>query len=99
MSANPISAAEAVSVALQKRFAELIATRTAEFSGRGWVFEAVDDWLANPNSEPFFLLTGGPGTGKSAIAARIAQMSAGTVPITSFRRVAPGFLAYAHFCQ
>ncbi len=41
------------------------------FVGRRWVLERVNDWLRN-GQERFFLLTGGPGVGKSALAAWLA---------------------------
>jgi tetratricopeptide (TPR) repeat protein len=39
------------------------------FTGRGWLFRRIDDWLADPHGAPVFWITGGPGSGKSAIAA------------------------------
>ena len=56
-------------------FSAYIAERTQNFTGREWVFEKVNSWLSDPGGERVFLLTGGPGTGKSAVAARLAQMS------------------------
>ncbi|HPG84427.1 MAG TPA: TIR domain-containing protein [bacterium] len=44
-----------------------------DFTGRRWVFDEVDRWLANPNGEKIFWLTGAPGVGKSAIAAWIRE--------------------------
>jgi hypothetical protein len=46
---------------------------TEGFTGREWVFEEVDRWLQQDN-ERFFILTGEPGVGKSAIAARLTQL-------------------------
>jgi len=45
---------------------------TENFTGREWVFEEIDRWLQQDN-ERFFILTGEPGVGKSAIAARLTQ--------------------------
>ena len=78
-------------------FRELIAERTRHFTGREWVFERVSDWLGETAGARVFLLSGGPGTGKTAIAARIAQMSLGQA--AAYGRVVPGVLAYHHFCQ
>jgi len=46
---------------------------TEGFTGREWVFEEIDRWLQQDN-ERFFILTGEPGVGKSAIAARLTQI-------------------------
>jgi hypothetical protein len=46
---------------------------TEGFTGREWVFEEIDRWLQQDN-ERFFILTGEPGVGKSAIAARLTQL-------------------------
>jgi hypothetical protein len=46
---------------------------TEGFTGREWVFEEIDRWLQQGN-ERFFILTGEPGVGKSAIAAKLTQI-------------------------
>ena len=46
---------------------------TEGFTGREWVFEEIDRWLQQGN-ERFFILTGEPGVGKSAIAAQLTQI-------------------------
>jgi hypothetical protein len=81
----------------------LLEARTRDFVGRQWVFDAIDDWLADAQGGSVFLLTGRPGTGKSAVAARLVQMHQGRVaalgragPLDNLR---PGFLAHHHFCQ
>lgn len=92
--------ASALAASLHEIFTRLIVDRTSNFSGREWVFEAVDDWLSQPAGSRFFLLTGGPGTGKSAIAARIAQMTNGVVPAPpAIKQIKQGFLSHYHFCQ
>jgi hypothetical protein len=45
---------------------------TEGFTGREWVFEEIDRWFQQGN-ERFFILTGEPGVGKSAIAAQLTQ--------------------------
>ena len=81
-------------------FSSLIAERTQHFSGRGWVFERINQWLADPNGGRVFLLAGGPGTGKTAIAARLAQVSEGSAKLPpTCDRLQSGFLTYMHFCQ
>ncbi|MCX7020578.1 MAG: TIR domain-containing protein, partial [Candidatus Sumerlaeota bacterium] len=49
-----------------------IAHHMARFTGRGWVFNRIDDWLADPGASPVFWITGKPGVGKTAIACRLA---------------------------
>jgi MinD-like ATPase involved in chromosome partitioning or flagellar assembly/predicted ATPase len=67
------------------------------FTGREWVLQRVDQWLESRKPQ-VLLITGAPGTGKSALAARLAQLSDGTVPAEGFRAIRPGWLTYAHFC-
>ncbi|HEX5604526.1 MAG TPA: hypothetical protein VFX63_18320, partial [Pyrinomonadaceae bacterium] len=77
-------------------FSSYINDRTKYFVGRDWVFNKVNDWTAT-NSK-IFLLVGGPRTGKSAIAARLASASNGST-IDSVPALIPGWLTYSHFCQ
>jgi hypothetical protein len=46
---------------------------TQDFVGREWVFKEIDAWLKRGH-ERFFILTGEPGVGKSAIAARLTRI-------------------------
>jgi hypothetical protein len=71
-------------------FDGLINERTAAFAGREWVFRSIDEWLEDPAAERVFLLTGGPGTGKTAIAARLVQVSRGEMNMGGLRRLGPG---------
>ena len=80
-------------------FSSLIAERTQHFSGRDWVFARLNQWLADPQGGRVFLIAGGPGTGKTAIAARLAQVSQGSVGLSGCDRLQAGFLTYTHFCQ
>lgn len=75
-----------------------LAERTRYFTGRGWVFDAIATWLSNDAAPRIFLLTGGPGTGKSAIAARLAQMNLGEVA-APHPALGTNRLTYVHFCQ
>jgi Cdc6-like AAA superfamily ATPase len=54
------------------------------FIGREWVFEEINRWLQQDNKR-FFILTGEPGVGKSAIVAHLIQTRTGIVA--------------QHFCQ
>ncbi len=55
-------------------FAAFIQERTKDFTGREWVLDEIDAWLADPQSPDYFFITGEPGIGKSAIAARLTQI-------------------------
>lgn len=50
-----------------------IARLTADFTGRRWIFDDIESWLRNTQGR-FFILTGAPGVGKSALAARLTQV-------------------------
>jgi len=78
---------------------ELIRERTQRFVGREWVFAKVDAWLRDLGGPRVFLLAGGPGTGKTAIAARLVQISRGEVPAAGCPGLQRAFLAHYHFCQ
>src|SRR5262252_7010256 len=54
-------------------FSAYIADRTKDFTGRDWAFKEIDEWLTDPDGGAFFLISGAPGCGKSAIAARFVQ--------------------------
>lgn len=70
--------------------------RTERFTGRGWVLDRLDGWMAG--TDPKFLLTGPPGTGKSAIAVRLVQMSRGEVP-SGRAHLSKGCIDLAQFCR
>src|SRR5262249_42569889 len=81
-------------------FADYIAERTERFTGRKEVFQAVDRWLADRNGSRYFVIVGEPGSGKTAIAARLLQFSTGEVaPRTNLPVLTGNFLAAAHFCS
>jgi WD40 repeat protein len=71
--------------------------RTQHFTGRAWVFDKLDVFLAG--SKRWFLLTGGAGTGKSAIATRLVQISRAQAASDGRAHLGPGFLYHAHFCR
>ncbi len=83
-------------------FSNYIADRTLNFTGRGWVFEAIQNWLADSNGDRFFLLTSEPGGGKTAIAARLAQFAQGTENCSKtkdYSEIYAGFLHAVFFCS
>jgi hypothetical protein len=81
-------------------FTTYMTERTRDFTGREWVFQAVEAWLADAHGPRFFLLTGDPGSGKSAIAARLTQFSQGSISSPDgCPLLAPNFLSALHFCS
>ena len=44
------------------------------FTGREWVFEAIDKWIHTKDASRLFWITGVPGIGKTAIATRLLQI-------------------------
>ena len=72
--------------------------RTEHFTGRQWVFDRIGAWLSDDAAAHVFLLTGGPGTGKTAIAARVAQMNLGDTP-AAHPALGKDRFTYCHFCQ
>ena len=76
-----------------------IAERAEYFSGRGWVFDELDGWLAQEPGGRYFLITGEPGSGKTALAARLFQFSAGDFPPNGHAHLGPQSLGAAHFCS
>jgi tetratricopeptide (TPR) repeat protein len=54
-------------------FSADIRDRLKHFVGREWLFALLRTWLDEPNGSRLFWITGGPGVGKSALAAQIAQ--------------------------
>src|SRR5882757_9135525 len=80
-------------------FDSYINERADRFSGREWVFDHIQEWLGRPGGGRFLLLTGEPGSGKTAIAARLAQFSLGMAAApASCPGLSPGFLSAVHFC-
>lgn len=55
-------------------FMDYIAERTQDFMGREWVFAEIDAWLAKPDAPRYFIITGEPGIGKTALAGRLTQI-------------------------
>ncbi len=64
-------------------FSDYIDQVTKGFTGREGAFAEINKWLDTPSGPVFFLITGSPGSGKSALAARLTKI--------------PNVVAY-HFC-
>jgi len=74
--------------------------RARDFIGRDWLFQSIDDWLQSDNGSRFFSIIGEPGSGKTAIAARLVGYSTGTFETgETWKCIGPGFLSAAHFCS
>jgi WD40 repeat protein len=79
---------------------EYVEERAGSFVGREWVFAQVRNFLSDPNGT--FLLRGDPGTGKTAVAARLAQASTGHAQTPGFQSQPPvgeGTISAAVFCR
>ena len=81
------------------RFAPIDFTRyidrlTDRFTGREWLFEQVEQWLQQQGKEQFYLLTGEPGVGKSAIVAQLIKRWQAQP-----ENAEQGKLAAYHFCR
>lgn len=53
----------------QRPFEAEILEHLPRFTGRRWVFDRIDAWLADPDASRVFWIVGDPGMGKTAIAA------------------------------
>lgn len=75
----------------QPGFYSLISDKTKDFVGRSdWLFPQISKWLSDPNGSRYFLITGKAGTGKSAIAARLWEISEGKINDDNLKK---GFLS------
>ena len=77
---------------------EAIVEAHTDFTGRAWVFRQIDAWLEAPGPL-VFVITGEPGSGKTALAAHLAQMMQVEALTQKYTHLGPDTLAYAHFCQ
>ncbi len=69
------------------------------FVGREWLFQAVNNWLADPLGTRTLLIAGDPGSGKTAIAAMLTNFAKGkATPPASCPRLSKGFVSALHFC-
>jgi NACHT domain len=74
-------------------FSQTIERLTTGFVGREWLFANLDDWLNNNQGEQFYILTGEPGVGKSAISAMLTKRW------MNEQKPEEGKLAAYHFCR
>src|SRR2546426_3088104 len=68
------------------------------FSGREWLFDRITAWSSDRNGPRYFVLSGAPGAGKSAVARRLQTWSeSGEAPArwSAFTRK---WLGAFHFC-
>jgi hypothetical protein len=72
---------------------------TDRFAGREWLFEQhIDPWLQQQGKGQFYLLTGEPGVGKSAIVAQLVKRWKAQPQDAEQGKLA-GILAAYHFCR
>jgi hypothetical protein len=78
---------------------EYVAERAGAFVGREWVFARVRRFLSGPPGT--FVLRGDPGTGKTAVAARLAQASCGRLDLADSvpPPVGQGVISAGIFCR
>ncbi|WP_416070552.1 AAA family ATPase, partial [Streptomyces sp. ME01-18h] len=69
------------------------------FTGRTWVLERVQNWLSDPDAPNVLLLSGDRGSGKTCVAARLAQLSFSSTGHEADPKLPPGFLTAIHFCD
>jgi hypothetical protein len=81
----------------QLDFTGSINERTHDFTGREWLFELIQQWLTDTNGARYFLLTGEPGAGKTAISDRLSQFSHSPEPLHP--NLFPDFLSAVHHCS
>jgi hypothetical protein len=80
-------------------FSSDIAQSTRFFAGRQRIFKLIDDWLASPRGSHVFLLTGEPGSGKTALASRLFQFSQGIIfPPDGTEYLGRDCLSAMHLC-
>jgi AAA ATPase domain len=97
---NAVLPPHSIALAGSLRFSAVITDRVRDFTGREWAFKAIDDWLTNAEGPRIFFLTGAPGSGKTTLAARLAQIAQGEVHLPDgLSRLTPGFLSAIHFCS
>jgi hypothetical protein len=82
-----------------KDYRDGIEESTKGFTGREWVFQAIDDWLADVSGSRSFIISGDPGCGKTALAARLVQMGHAWEPAKRYKALGSDSLASYHFCQ
>ena len=86
--------------AIEQDIRNYIQENTRNFTGREWVFQEIDRWLADPTAARIFLLEGEPGSGKTALASRLAQFSLGDAqPPASTTHLQKNFLSAIYFCS
>ena len=76
-----------------------IAERTQYFAGRHWVFQKINEWLATPHPSRYFLIRGEPGSGKTALAGRLYQFSAGDYSPNGYDLLGRNWISASHFCS
>jgi len=80
-----------------QNYYSLISEKTKDFVGRSnWLYPQIRDWISDPNGSRYFLITGKAGTGKSAIAARLWEISEGIIKDSYLQK---DFITAIHVCS
>src|SRR3954463_1977096 len=80
-------------------FDRYIRERTSDYSPRPWLIRRVASWLADPGAARFFVISGEPGGGKTAISGRLTLLSRGIAEASDPPEPSlPAAIAAHHFC-
>jgi len=69
-----------------------------DFTGRDWLFEAIEKWLLRSSTHSM-LITGDPGAGKSAVAAQLVRISGQQVSSPASASSLIDCVSAYHFCH
>ncbi len=78
---------------------QLAEEHESNLTGRQWVLQKIHDWLTSKHGSRYFVLTGEPGSGKTAIAAHLYISSKAKQNEGSPELFKGDWLAAAHFCS
>lgn len=73
---------------------------TRDFTARDQIIAAIDTWLRDPAAPRTFLLSGVPGSGKTALASQLFHYAMGrAAPPPGSQSLGSGFLSGVFFCS
>ena len=82
-------------------FSEYIEGIESSYTERSWIFKCIDEWLRDLDAPRFFLISGEPGSGKTALASRLYQisMNKSTLNTSISNDFDSFFLSAVYFCS